>query len=138
MGLRYLLDTNTCIYIAKHKPIEVSKRFEQLNMGDAAMSIITYGELLYGCCKSQYAKSAVHKLHCLTDFIPPLELPTNAADFYGKVRSMLEKKGEMIGNNDLWIASHALSLDIVLVTNNHREFKLIKALKLENWCPDNK
>ena len=134
MKLKYMLDTNICIYIAKKQPANVLHRFEKISVGEMAMSTITYGELLYGANKSQYREKTIAKLEELSHFIPPLPLPTDVGEYYGKIRSMLEKKGQPIGNNDLWIAAHALSLDIILVTNNEKEFKRIAELKIENWC----
>lgn len=134
MTLKYLLDTNICIYIAKQKPIHVLEHFEKLAVGEVAMSTISYGELLYGAYKSEFRAKAVDKLDALSHFIPPLPLPTDVAEHYGKMRSLLEKKGKLIGNNDLWIAAHALSLNVTLVTNNEKEFKRVAMLKVENWC----
>ncbi|MCW5589257.1 MAG: type II toxin-antitoxin system VapC family toxin [Legionellales bacterium] len=133
MQLHYLLDTNICIYIAKQKPATVLSRFEQLKVGSVGMSIITYGELLYGAQKSQFTKKTTALLEELTGLIPPLPLPTDAAKYYGEVRNKLEKQGRPIGNNDLWIASHALAMKLVLVTNNLKEFSRISKLKVENW-----
>ncbi len=133
MELHYLLDTNICIYIAKQKPVSVLSKFEQLNVGSVGMSIITYGELLYGAQKSQFPKKTISFLEELVSLIPPLPLPTDAAKYYGEVRSKLEKQGKPIGNNDLWIASHALAMKLVLVTNNLKEFSRVSKLKLENW-----
>jgi len=134
MKLKYMLDTNICIYIAKEKPESVLMHFEEVSVGEMAMSTITYGELLYGAHKSKYKNQVVRKLEELSHIIPPLPLPIDAGEYYGKVRATLEKKGRPIGNNDLWIAAHALSLDITLVTNNTKEFKRVSKLKLENWC----
>lgn len=134
VSLRYLLDTNTCIYIAKQKPIHVMHKFENLVVGEAAMSTITYGELLYGAEKSQHRNKTLTLLEEITGLIPVLPIPTEAGKHYGKIRSHLEKKGCPIGGNDLWIAAHALSLEnIILITNNVKEFSRIPHLKLENW-----
>jgi tRNA(fMet)-specific endonuclease VapC len=133
VSLKYLLDTNICIYIAKQKPINVLKRFETIAVGDVAMSTITYGELLYGANKSAQSQKSLAKLESLSHFIPPLPLSTDVASHYGKIRSQLESKGTPIGNNDLWIAAHALALDVVLVTNNQREFQRVNGLMVENW-----
>lgn len=134
MTLQYLLDTNICIYIAKQQPATVLERFEQLTVGEVAISAITYGELLYGANKSQQKNKVLKQLEQFTNLIPALPLPINAAEFYGHTRAQLEKKGQPIGNNDLWIAAHALSLKATLVTNNEKEFKRIAHLKVENWC----
>lgn len=133
MALRYLLDTNICIYIAKQKPISVLKKFEQLEVGEVGMSIITYGELLYGVQKSNHLKKSQSVLQELTSLIPPLPMPTNAAKYYGDIRGKLEKQGKPIGNNDLWIAAHALTLGLTLITNNVKEFSRVNHLKIENW-----
>lgn len=133
MKLKYILDTNICIYIAKEKPTSVLHRFEQLRVGEVAMSAITYGELLYGAYKSHYKEKVIKQLEALTHFIPPLPLPTDVAHYYGEIRNTLAQKGTPIGNNDLWIAAHTLSLDITLVTNNEKEFQRISALTIENW-----
>ena len=97
------------------------------------MSTMTYGELLYGSFKSKYTKNTQALIKKLAELIPPLAIPIDAGEYYGEIRSMLEKKGKPIGNNDLWIAAHAMSLDVTLVTNNVKEFSRLKVLKLENW-----
>lgn len=132
-ALRYLLDTDICIYITKEKPKEVKDRFSQLSIGEVAMSAITYGELLYGAEKSKHRSNVLEHLNQLANYIPPLPLSIDVAENYGKIRAFLAKKGQPIGNNDLWIAATALSLDIILVTNNEKEFRRVKELKIENW-----
>ena len=133
MSLRYLLDTDICIYIAKQHPVSVLDKFEKLAIGEVGMSTITYGELLYGAQKSKYTKKTIRILEELATLIIPLPIPTNAAEHYGTIRSTLEDKGRVIGNNYLWIAAHALSLGIILITNNVKEFSRVPKLKLENW-----
>jgi tRNA(fMet)-specific endonuclease VapC len=133
MKVQYLLDTNIFIYIAKKRPLSVLKKFEALSVGQLGMSIITYGELFYGVHKSEYLKKSSQILKELTHFIPPIPLPAEAGECYGEIRASLQAKGQMIGNNDLWIASHALSQKLILVTNNTREFSRIENLTLENW-----
>ena len=129
----YLLDTNICIYIAKNNPPKVRERFARYQATQLAMSVITLGELRAGAEKSQHKKQAIAKLAILENLIPVYEMPIEAAEHYGHIRSSLEKKGQPIGNNDLWIAAHALSKNWILVTNNEREFKRIKGLPVENW-----
>lgn len=133
MALKYLLDTNICIYIAKQKPLHILSKFEELIIGEACMSTITYGELYYGAQKSNHSKKNTTLLEELASLIPPLPIPTEAGKHYGQIRSELERIGMPIGNNDLWIAAHAISLDVILVTNNIKEFKRISHLTLENW-----
>ena len=133
MTLQYVLDTNICIYIAKKKPLSVLRIFEQLEIGQVGMSMITYGELLYGAQKSEYSKKSLSALHELTHLIPSIAIPINAAKYYGEIRCQLAKKGTIIGGNDLWIAAHALASELTLITNNVKEFSRIHSLKVENW-----
>lgn len=133
MAARYLLDTNICIYISRQKPPQVLARFEKLHFGEAVISVITYGELLYGARKSQQADVALRKLAGLTSLIPVDPMPESAAHEYGAIRATLESRGQPIGGNDLWIAAHAKAAGLTLVTNNEKEFRKIVSLKLENW-----
>jgi tRNA(fMet)-specific endonuclease VapC len=134
MDTRYLLDTNICIYIRQKRPEEVLRRFRKLRPGEAGLSVITYGELLYGAAKSKQRDLALERLHELIALMPALALPEEAAEAYGTIRAELESKGEMIGNNDLWIAAHAMAVGLTLVTNNEREFRRVHGLKMQNWA----
>ena len=134
MSIRYMLDTNMCIYLRQNRPPEVTTRFRQMRHGDATLSVITYGELLYGAERSQQRTRALESLARLVSLLPVLPLPEEAASTYGEIRATLEKRGEMIGGNDLWIAAHAKSAGLTLVTNNEREFKRVPGLKLQNWA----
>jgi tRNA(fMet)-specific endonuclease VapC len=134
VGPRYLLDTNICIYIRQKRPEEVLRRFRKLRPGEAVLSVITYGELLYGAAKSQQRSAPLARLRELVNFLPAIPLPETAADAYGSLRADLESKGEMIGNNDLWIAAHALTAGLTLVTNNEKEFRRVRGLKVQNWA----
>lgn len=133
MAARYLLDTNICIYIAKHNPPAVRERFEQLTADALAMSVITLGELRRGAEKSNARDEAVGVLEQLRSMIQVEPLTDAAAVHYGQIRSTLERAGKPIGNNDLWIAAHARAEGWVLVTNNEREFRRVKGLAVENW-----
>lgn len=134
MEPRYLLDTNICIYIRQRRPEEVLQRFQKLRPGEAALSVITYGELLYGAAKSQQRLTALERLRDLVYMLPALALPDTAGEVYGRIRAELESKGEVIGNNDLWIASHAMASGLTLVTNNENEFRRVRGLKIRNWA----
>ena len=134
MEPRFLLDTNICIYIRQNKPDQVLRRFRRLQPGEAALSVITFGELLYGAAKSAQQTAALERLRELIRLLPALPLPENAAEKYGAIRAELESKGEMIGNNDLWIAAHALAAKLTLVTNNEKEFRRVRGLKVQNWA----
>jgi tRNA(fMet)-specific endonuclease VapC len=131
-----MMDTDICIYTIKRKPISVLKRLESLQPGMVVMSAITFAELMNGAKKSLFVEENVRRLHALSELIEVLPFGKNAAAVYGEVRSDLEKRGLVIGGNDLLIAAHALSLDLTVVTNNDREFSRVKGLKLENWAAD--
>jgi tRNA(fMet)-specific endonuclease VapC len=134
MDTRYLLDTNICIYIRRHRPPEVLTRFKRLKPGEAMLSVITYGELLYGAEKSQHRGQALQQLEELASLMPVMPLPLEAGHAYGAIRAALEARGEVIGNNDLWIAAHAKAAGLTLVTNNEREFRRVAGLKIQNWA----
>lgn len=130
---RYLLDTNICIYIKNHRPPEVLARFSKLPPGKVAMSAITYGELCFGAEKSSKPKEVRQILEHLISLIPVLPLDENASLHYGKIRQHLQASGKPIGNNDLWVAAHALAGKLILLTNNVAEFERVPGLKVENW-----
>lgn len=134
MEPRFLLDTDICIYIRMGRPQAVVRRFKTVHPGEAALSVITYGELRYGAEKSVHREPALERLHQLVQIVPALSLPERAAEAYAFIRAELERRGEMIGNNDLWIAAHALASELTLVTNNEKEFRRIPGLKVKNWA----
>ena len=132
--LKYLLDTNIVIYVLKRRPKEVLDVFN-INASLMAISSITLSELLYGAEKSQ---SIDKNLEAIEEFISHLDvLPydAKASQHYGQIKAALEKKGEIIGENDIHIAAHAISQGLILVTNNLREFKRVPNLAFENWVP---
>ncbi len=133
MSVRYLLDTNICIYIAKHHPPAVRERFARHTADELAMSIITQGELRFGAEKSAAREKALATLKQLEAAIRTVSLPEAAAEHYGQIRAALQKSGQPIGNNDLWIAAHARAEGWILVTNNEREFIRVEGLQIENW-----
>lgn len=134
MAARYLLDTDICIYIRSNRPAKILTRFEKLSTGEAAISVVTYGELAYGAAKSVQPERAALGLERVIAQLPVLPLPVEAGRTYGLIRAALAPKGWLIGPNDLWIAAHALAQGLVLVTNNEREFRRVKELKIENWA----
>jgi len=132
--MKYLLDTNICIYIIKKHPQHVYAHFKGLKTGDVCISAITVCELQYGVSKS--SKPTENQL-ALTTFLAPLQIvdfPATASLSFGKIRAFLEKKGTPIGNYDLLIAAHALCTGLTLVTNNVKEFARIPGLHIENWA----
>jgi len=134
METRYLLDANIVIYIRQKHPQTVLRRFDRLRPGEAGISVIAYGELLYGVMKSSQRETGLQRLRDVIQMLPALALPEEAADAYGSIRADLESRGEIIGNNDLWIAAHALASGLILVTNNEKEFRRVRGLKVQNWA----
>ena len=133
MRRRYMLDTDICIYLTKNQHPQVTARFERLKPGQLVMSAITYGELQYGANKSSQRSRTLSQLEELIQYIPVEGLASSAAQAYGEIRAALERQGRMIGNNDLWIAAHAVAMNVTLATNNEREFLRVTGLSVENW-----
>jgi tRNA(fMet)-specific endonuclease VapC len=131
--LKLLLDTDTCIHIARERPASALIRFRRHAAGEGGMSVVTYGELLFGAAKSSNPGKVYEVLEQLTNYLPVLPIDRAVSERYGTLRATLEQQGKPIGGNDLWIASHALALGVVLVTNNEREFARVSGLKLQNW-----
>ena len=131
--MRYLLDTNTCIYIIKRSPEQVMRRFKRLRVGDVGVSAITVCELQFGVSNSSQPE---RNQRALTEFLGPLEVldfPAAAAAAYGEIRAHLQRAGKPIGSYDLLLAAHALHENLTLVTNNLREFARVPDLRTENW-----
>lgn len=131
--MRYLLDTNICSYLMRQRPPEVIARFKRLRPGDTGMSVITLGELRYGAERHEQREKIFGLLTELLEVVPCVPLPSEASTSYGRLRAHLAGHGQMIGGNDLWIAAHALADDLVVVTNNEREFKRVPGLRVQNW-----
>lgn len=131
--MRYLLDTDICIYVINVRPVAVLDRFLAHENDGIGISTVTAGELYYGVRKSASRRN----LSALERFLEPLEVADyglDAAVAYGELRAVLAKKGTPIGPLDTQIAAHALALGVTLVSNNVREFKRVPKLRLENWA----
>ncbi len=131
--MKFMLDTNICIYLIRKNPVRVLKKLQEIKASEVCISSITLAELEYGIQKSQNQNQ--NKI-ALAEFIAPLEIEpfeVDAAIKFGEIRTLLEKKGIVIGAYDMLIAAHALSLKVILVTNNTREFIRIPFLQVENW-----
>ncbi len=131
--MKFMLDTNICIYLIKRQPEAVLERFASHPVGDIGISVITLAELEYGASKSS---NPFRNREALEQFVLPLEIAPfdrPATLTYGKIRALLEKKGRPIGSMDMLIAAHALSLGARLVTNNVKEFMRVPGLRVENW-----
>ncbi len=132
--MSYMLDTNICIYIMKKRPEKVLQRFrEEIDTG-ICISSITLAELEYGMKHS--SDPAKNELALLRFLVPLSVLPfgADAASEYGEVRAYLQSRGTPIGPLDMLIAAHAKAENMILVTNNVREFERVPKLKIENWA----
>ena len=131
--MSYLLDTNICIYIINSRPEKVLQRFRKERIGNIGISSITASELAYGVIKSGSERNRL----ALEMFLAPLEIypfDESVIWHYGEVRADLEKQGKPIGALDTMIATHALALNAILVTNNTRKFSRVEGLHHENWA----
>ncbi|WP_047865497.1 type II toxin-antitoxin system tRNA(fMet)-specific endonuclease VapC [Rubrobacter aplysinae] len=133
MRLSHLLDTNMCIYLIRQRPAGALHRFDEFEVGEIGVSVITVSELRYGAEKSSRPEQ---NTQALERFLLPIEIMDFSAEVtkeYGLIRSALERMGTPIGPLDTLIAAHARSLDATLVTNNTREFERVSGLRLEDW-----
>lgn len=131
--MKFMLDTNICIFIIKQKPPQVLQRFKNYQVEDVGISAITLAELQFGVVKSQHREK---NQQALNEFILPLailEFNGDAAFVYGDIRAELTSTGQIIGSLDMLIAAQALSVNATLVTNNVREFARVRGLSVENW-----
>ena len=132
--MRYMLDTNICIYLIKHKPEKVLQKLQTIHPEDVCISSVTYAELVHGVEKSAAVGRNRLALSMLLANMEILDFDVEAADCYGKIRADLEKKGRPIGPLDMMIAGHGQSLGYTVVTNNVKEFSRVGALRIENWA----
>lgn len=131
--MSYLLDTDTCSHIMRSRTGDLWDRLDQLPEQSAAISVITLGELQFGSTLKPLATRIAAQLDKLLRCLPVLPLSPDSCVHYARIRSDLQRKGTPIGPNDLWIAAHALTHKLTLVTHNTQEFARVKGLKLENW-----
>ena len=135
--MRYLLDTNTLIYVLNARPGHeaVIARFDREDPQDLVASSITLAELRYGVAKSRRREANRRALRYVLEALNVLPFDARAAARYGTVRAELEAAGKPIGPLDTLIAAHALSLDLTLVTSNTSEFSRVRRLRHEDWIP---
>lgn len=131
--MKYMLDTNICIYTIKHRPEEAVKNFLNHDPDEMCISAITYAELMHGVEKSQAREKNRMAIILFLSAISILEFDSYAAEEYGRVRAELERKGMPIGPMDMLIAGHARAEGLILVTNNTREFLRVENLEVEDW-----
>lgn len=132
MSARFLLDTNIVSDLVRNPQGRAAAKIAEVGEDAVATSIIVAAELRYGAVKKG-SQRLVHQLEAILAAIDVLPLETPADATYGSVRVVLEAAGNPIGGNDLLIAAQALALDLVVVTNNEREFGRVGGLRVENW-----
>lgn len=130
--MRYMLDTNICIYTMKNKPAEVRAAFSQ-HSGQMCISSVVAMELFYGAEKSVRQKEALTGVESFIARLTVLNFTAEAAAHAAQIRAELQKQGKAIGSYDIMIAGHARSEGLVLVGNNLKEFERVDGLRLENW-----
>lgn len=131
--MKYMLDTNIVIYIQKELSPAID-RFNQIDPTETCFSSIALAELIYGMEKSNRKSESKDNLEKILKTIKVVDFNPGAAAKYGQVCHYLLKCGTPIGIMDMLIASHALSMDLIMVTNNVREFERVPGLKIENWA----
>ena len=130
---RYMLDTDTCSCVMKRSSAAVLRRLQAVPVADVCMSVVTKSELLYGVEVSPRRGQDAAALAAFLPYVEVLDFPDHAASHCAEIRADLKKRGSPIGANDLFIAAHARSLGLTLVTNNTAEFGRVKGLRVENW-----
>ena len=131
--MSYLLDTDICSHLIKVGSSAVLKKLEQVADTEVRMSIVTWAELLFGCALRPEATAFNARVQAFAQLVEPLAVGVEVAAHYADIRCALQRKGTPIGSNDLWIAAHARSAGMTLVSHNTREFKRVPDLKLEDW-----
>ncbi len=134
--MKYMLDTNICIYAIKHKPDIVIKKFLSHDPEEICISAITYAELMHGVEKSMAVEKNRVAMSLFLSPITILQFDERAAEEYGRIKAELEKKGTPIDPMDTLIAGHARSSGLILVTNNTREFSRVVGLAVEDWTQE--
>lgn len=133
---RYMLDTDIASCIMKRSNRALLARLRNTPIHDVCISVITKAELLYGVERSPRPELDQAALEAFLIHVETLDMPDDAAAHYGSIRADLKRRGQLIGANDLFIAAHARSLELTLVTNNTGEFARVEGLELQNWLSD--
>ena len=131
--MKYMLDTNICIYVITNRALQVVQKFRQMDNDDISVSVVVASELAYGVAKSRLHEKNKETLYLFLSSLQIDAMPEAVMWHYAALRNHLERAGTLIGENDQWIAAHALANEAVLVTNNTREFARVPGLRLENW-----
>lgn len=131
--MKYMLDTNICIYVIANRSLEVVKKFRKMDKDQISVSVIVASELAYGVAKSRLYEQNKETLELFLSSLSVEPMTGSVMWHYASLRTQLERAGTVIGENDQWIAAHALATNSVLVSNNMREFERVAGLALENW-----
>ena len=134
--MSFLLDTDTCSYVMRRANAALLTRLQETPVSHVCISVITKSELLFGVEVSPRRRQDELALSAFLRHVEVIDFPDEAAAHYADIRAKLKSSGSMIGANDLFIAAHARSLDLTLITNNTREFARVPKLKIENWTLD--
>lgn len=130
--IKYMLDTDTCIFTIKRKPAHL-KRLFNAHVGQLCISAVTWGELVCGAEKSEQKEKNLLVLEGFAARLEILPFDGQSATQFGQIKAELELEGKKIGSYDMMIAGHARSHGLIVVTNNTREFKRVEGLRVENW-----
>ena len=131
--LRYMLDTDICSYVMKRSHAAVLRRLQRLPVSAVCVSVVAKSELLYGVEVSPRRQQDEAALNAFLNYVEVLDFPDTASSHYAQIRARLKKSGKMIGANNLFIAAHARSLGLTLVTHNSQEFRRVHRLTIEDW-----
>lgn len=131
--LRYMLDTDICSFVMKRSHDSLLRRLQKVPVSDVCVSVVTKSELLYGVEVSPRRHQDEAALNAFFNYVEVLDFPDNAASHYAQIRAQLKKSGKLIGANDPFIAAHARSLGLTLVTHSTQEFRRVNRLALEDW-----
>ena len=131
---KYLLDTNILIYVINHNPQKVFEKIATMQLGDLATCSIVVAELFFGTEKSKFKAHNAKMLNQMLESLVIYDFGLKEAQIYAQIRADLEQKGQIIGNMDMLISATALANELILVTNNEREFSQIAGLRIENWA----
>jgi tRNA(fMet)-specific endonuclease VapC len=130
--VRYMLDTDTCIYLMKDRPPNLEERFVRLGP-HLCLSSISLAELYFGAEKSTRRERNIAAIRAFTANVPAQAFSDSAAARYGQIRAALEKAGRLAGNFDMLIGAHASAEGLIVVTNNLREFSRMPGVLAETW-----
>ena len=131
--MSYLIDTDIIIYSLKNNE-KVNEKFKLHRNSPKSLSVVTYGELIYGARKSQNIEKNIAKAHRLIEIFPIINISPSVMDTFGELKVSLERSGKIIDDMDLLIASTALTHNLILVTNNEKHFCRIQGLEIDNWA----